>query len=144
MPMDKHSKSIEDQKAMKFAADFFTPMKTLVGRNFPLLALAATCLVGCGTATTSKDNWAYTGSDAALRLPPPMRIGDSSDPAWRLEAQEKMAAWQQKRQAAAEAEKSTCARETGQSEASSLWTGYTETFMACMKARGWTKASDPL
>lgn len=109
-----------------------------------MLSLAAMCLVGCGTTSTSKENWAYLGSDATLRSPPRIPRANLSSEAWLSKLRENEEAWRQKRQEAVEAAKDACARETGASGKRSFWTGYGAAFMACMNARGWSGLSNPL
>ena len=102
-----------------------------------ILLLATSLLTGCAATSSPDDRWSYLGNDPELKSPPMMRLGDASDPAWRLEAQEKMAAWQLKLRAASDVAKSACVRETGESATSGLVSGYGKNFIACMKTRGW-------
>ncbi len=109
-----------------------------------ILLLACAGLSACGTASTSRESWAYTGRDAALRQPAPPSIGELASAAWALEAQRQLDAWQQKTQAAIDSDKDACGRETGQGGALGAWTGYGDAFLACMKGRGWIRTSNPL
>jgi hypothetical protein len=113
-------------------------------RRFAILVLACAGLAGCGTVDTSRENWAYTGRDAALRQPAPPSIGELASAAWALEAQGKLDAWQRRTQAAVNADKEACGRETGQGGAPGARSGNGDAFLACMKARGWIRTSNPL
>ena len=114
-------------------------------RHLAVIFMTAAWLTACGSAVTKGDNWSYIGPEAALKLPPMMlRPGNASDPAWKKEADEKMAAWQSAIRQAADTAKAACASETGESVTPGYLTGYGDAFMACMKRRGWARFSDPL
>ena len=106
-------------------------------RHLCLMSLATACIAGCGTTSPGKESWAYVGKDPMLRSPPNTRVGNASDPAWRLEAEAAMATWNRLQETAIGSAKEACVRETGESGTPNLWTGYSAPFMACMKARGW-------
>lgn len=108
------------------------------------MTLALAGLAGCGTVGTNRESWAYTGRDAALRQPAPPSIGELASAAWALEAQGKLDAWQRRTEAAVEADKEACGRETGQAATLGALTGYGEAFLACMKGRGWIRTGNPL
>ena len=110
-----------------------------------LVLMAAGVLSGCAATSHAGDRWTYLGNDAGLKSPGMMRLGDDSDPAWRLEAQELVAAWQLKLRAASDVAKTACVRETDESATPGPVLGYGKNFIACMKARGWgTGYSNPL
>lgn len=117
-------------------------MKTT--RRIAAVLLACAGLSACGTASTSRESWAYAGRDAALRQPAPPSIGELASAAWALEAQRQLDAWQQKSRAAIDADKEACGRETGQGGPLGALTGYGDAFLACMKGRGWIRTSNPL
>jgi hypothetical protein len=114
--------------------------------NGKLLAstLAVLALAACASPSTRDENWAYTGPDAALRLPPaPVGLGDAAAAAWQLEAQEKLEAWRRRNVAAADAAKDACALETRSTGARGPWSGYDAAFLACMKTKGWQRVGNP-
>ncbi len=78
---------------------------------------AAVFVTGCAYDPAKRDrNWAHTGPEE-IHVP----ISE-----------------------ALEAAKDACARETGDSKIPGYWSGYSDRFMACMKARGWIRAGSPL
>jgi hypothetical protein len=113
-------------------------------REIPaVLSLAVLCLVGCGPASTKEENWAYTGSDAALRQPTFGPQGSLSPADRHLQVQQSTEAWRKKSGEAVDSAKDACARETGGSGTRNSLTGYSDAFMACMKARGWIRVGNP-
>ena len=115
-----------------------------MNEKFLASMLAALALTACATSTTRDENWAYNGPDAALRVPPaPVGLGDAAAAAWQLEAQQKMEAWRKRNAAAVDAAKGACALETKTTGRPGLWSGYDDAFLACMKAKGWQRVSNP-
>jgi hypothetical protein len=98
-------------------------------RTRAVLLLVAIIVAGCGTATTSPENWAYSGADRSLRSPPPIPRDNLSTEAWQLRIQQSLETWQRQRAEALEVAKNACAGAV---------------FMACMKAKGWSRVSNPL
>jgi hypothetical protein len=116
----------------------------VMGRNLISLLWAAMCVYGCGTASTGKDNWAYTGPDAKLKSPPRISKENLTPEALQQRFRENLEAWEQERRNVFEAVKDTRARETGDGRTPGYWRGYSDAFMACMKAQGWIRVSNPL
>lgn len=100
--------------------------------------------VGCGTATTSQENWAYSGPDVTLKSPPPIPAGDNPPDVRTQRYRESFEAWQQKRRDAARSANESCARQTGETGMPGLWTGYSKAFVDCMRAQGWSRVGNPL
>ena len=124
--------------------------------RLPILALVASSMFGCGTASTSRDHWAYVGDDPTLRSPPtmlPSRVhaineemrGQPPEVVQRRLAGD-FVNWQQRVVTTIHDARDTCVRATGDSGERHSWSGYDEAFLACMGARGWTRptGSDPL
>lgn len=109
--------------------------------NRPLVALASAIALaaGCASPTRDRNGWAYIGADNTLRNPPFSR--DRTAPS---DVRQDLAAWQARRSEAADADRRACAQETGEPALPNRWTGYGNAFMACMTARGWILAGDPL
>lgn len=108
------------------------------------LWLAVACVAGCGTASTSKKGWAYIGTDAMLRSPPPIPSGDYAPEVRQQRYREIFEAWQQRRRDASQSAEDRCARDTGDSATPGFWMGYSKAFVDCLNAQGWTRVSDPL
>ena len=117
---------------------------TSTHRQTLLFALSAMCLVACAPVSSGKDQWAYVGRDESLRAPPRIARGDLSAAAWMAQMQTSQAAWFERREEAAELAKEACVRETGESKIPGFWLGYSNAFITCMLARGWTRGSNPL
>jgi hypothetical protein len=116
----------------------------MLARNLVLVSWAAMCLYGCGSASTKEEGWAYVGTDATLKSPAYGPIGNMTPETRQAQIQAAFEAWRQKNRNAVEASKDACASETGDSKAAGTWTGYSSAFMACMKAQGWIRVSNPL
>ena len=123
--------------------------------------LASALVAGCGTASTSRNAWLYTGSDRTLDMPsrpipPELRkeIADErrTDPTAELSGglQARLlwdhVTWQSRIHAAIDRDRSACVALTGDSGEQHFWTGYDPAFLDCMKTRGWSRptGSDPL
>lgn len=108
--------------------------------------LVATCISSCGTASTSRDHWAYVGADPALEFPrPPARTKDDTPEMQLQRYVELSAAHRQRLWDAMENTRSSCIRETGDSGSRHFWAGYDKAFLACMNARGWSRGpTNPL
>jgi len=104
----------------------------------------AVCMSGCGSMTTGNDGWAYSGTDPALRTPAPVITPDMT-PEMRLQsARDSLEVWKQRTSQAVADAKASCVKETGEFGTPGTWTGYTSTMVACMRAHGWRRASNPL
>jgi hypothetical protein len=112
-------------------------------RYLVLFCLAAIGLAGCGSASKGEENWAYEGTDQSLRSPHTGPAGSMSAEARHAQLLESVEAWRLKNREALEAAKGACARETGDNRTPGAWRGYSDAFMACMKAKGWIRASNP-
>lgn len=108
------------------------------------LWLTAACVAGCGTASASKRGWAYIGTDAMLRSPPPIPTGDYAPQVREQRYREIFEAWQQRRRDASQSAEDRCARDTGDSATPGFLIGHSKAFVDCMNAHGWTRVSDPL
>lgn len=113
-------------------------------KDLPLLVLAVVLLAGCQTTAPIKDNWTYSGSDEALRVPPRIPRGELSSAAWMAKRQASEAAWWQERERIIEQAKEACASETGESKIPGYWMGFGRAFRACMSARGWSPGRSPI
>jgi len=123
-----------------------------------VLSMIALMVAGCGTAAGgSGETWAYTGPDARFRSFDISReryreIENLRDrksgavpPVLQRRIQDEMATWRTLREAAIRDAKAICARETGTSATAGFWTSYSDAFMRCMAAKGWSPAgSNPL
>ncbi|MEI6723015.1 MAG: hypothetical protein WCO67_19810 [Betaproteobacteria bacterium] len=94
-----------------------------------ILATSA-LLTGCAASTSRGDNWTYVGADPVYRNPPLMPRGSMTTEAWQLDIQQKMQEWHRRNREEIEKAKQACAGEGSD-------------FSACMKARGWARASNP-
>ena len=101
-----------------------------------LLLLGAIAVSGCGSTAPREPGWSYSGppDPPAVNL---MRNELAPKPG---ETQE---AWNQRFQAALDAAKDACARETGESNTPGYWLGYGSEFMSCMRSKGWRTVSNP-
>ena len=86
----------------------------------------------------------YVGSDPALASQPP--IPASRSEGWQDRYRDEFQAWQQRRRDAVDQARYGCARETHESPTATFWFGYSNDFIACMKAREWSRSgvSNPL
>jgi hypothetical protein len=115
-----------------------------LGHRAIVMQLALICQVGCGTASSAGEGWAYVGSDASLRSPVPI-LNDNQSQEQRLKlAREGLEAWKRRVSEAVATDKTYCAKETGESSTSSAVFGYGKAFEACMRNRGWQRVSSPL
>jgi hypothetical protein len=108
-------------------------------RRVPLILLTCALASGCASSPRGEGSWAYVGPDKALRSPPFTKERKSE-----AEVRADLTVWQNSRSVALQEAKSDCARATGESGAPSLWTGYSDRFVACMTNHGWTRGSSPL
>jgi hypothetical protein len=110
------------------------------------LCLTAMCISGCGTTSTSRNNWAYVGADAALEFPRPPAPTKNDTAEIRLQRYVELLDAQHRRLLEAlENARNSCIHETGDSGSRHFWTGYDKAFLACMSARGWSRGpTNPL
>ena len=94
--------------------------------------------------STGNDGWAYTGTDATLRTPAPTMTGNLPPEARNQLARDSLESWKQRTSEAVAAAKASCAKETGEFATPGTWTGYSSAIVSCMRAHGWTRASNPL
>ena len=114
------------------------------GLRATALQLASLCLVACGTASSVGEGWAYLGSNATLRSPTPV-LGASQSQEQRMKlAQDGLEAWKKRVSEALAADKTDCAKDSGEPSIPNSLLGYGKTFEACMRYRGWQRGSNPL
>lgn len=124
----------------------------------PLARIAAVVallvVAGCGTASTSRDSWLYTGPDRSLDrpsgiIPPALRLEidaerrdhPSAPLSDGLQARliEEYVVWQARVLAALNRDRDACVAATGDSGERHFWSGYAPSFLSCMSARGWAR-----
>jgi hypothetical protein len=121
--------------------------------RLPRLTLITLTLAGCGTASTSNDNWDYVGSVANLRSPPTSmtaerrkeiddeRHGKPGMPSEAIQQKfrNEFEDWKRSVREALNSVRNSCTRETGDTGTRHFFGGYDDAFLACMKARGWIR-----
>jgi hypothetical protein len=112
-------------------------------RAGPGVLIVAAVAAACGSAQPARGNWAYTGSDPALRAPTFAPATGASPEALRQQAQHSLEAWRSRFNAALALDQAQCAQQSGEPATPDAWSGYSTGFLACMSTKGWSRVGNP-